>query len=446
MTITIRRHEVPNSSVIFWLKNACPPCDYTHNANLQARYVKNVLNSCTNPGSTCGSNAHTHASTGAHLHCVTGTHTHVIGSGLQSGFCPGFNIGPVSKSPANHSHTRTTNSGGASANSSCTGAHTQPSENGEPIHKQFKYVTKNGNISLRRKDVPSCGIILWTKPIACIPSHFTHCVSTVDRFIKGTATSCVTPGCLGGNATHQHAVEGAHTHTDTIASHTHANPGGWPATGGAGGNTGAGSTYSAGPHAHGGAPPTSGSSAECCSVSDCKTHQHGSQCNNPNHITTSLLKKTIHSLRVVGIPTKGVVMWEGTLAAIPSGFALQDGTLGTTNTLDDFLRIIPTACTNPGVGAGANCHGHSAACTHLHNFSSPHNHTEGAHTLSASPCRAGSSGGGNPVAPRNIHTHVGNTTTGGGSSRCSVTGGSHTHTDTDGRPDYTDVALIERTG
>jgi len=54
----------------------------------------------------------------------------------------------------------------------------------------------------------------------------------------------------------------------------------------------------------------------------------------------------------VGTPQGTIVVWAGTIASIPSGWALCDGLLGRPNLLDQFVRGVNTAGTNPGVTGG----------------------------------------------------------------------------------------------
>jgi hypothetical protein len=72
------------------------------------------------------------------------------------------------------------------------------------------------------------------------------------------------------------------------------------------------------------------------------------------------------------IPTGLIAVWHGTLADIPDGWALCDGTNGTPNLLDKFVKSIPNASTNPGSAGGNEKHKHTGgAHTHSNNFSIP---------------------------------------------------------------------------
>lgn len=91
-----------------------------------------------------------------------------------------------------------------------------------------------------------------------------------------------------------------------------------------------------------------------------------------------------------GIPSGVILMWSGTLATIPTGWALCDGSNGTPNLLDRFVLGVGDTTTNPGEAGGS----HSRTLTvaqlpsHSHagttgNQSSDHTHS--GTTSSAAP-------------------------------------------------------------
>lgn len=59
-------------------------------------------------------------------------------------------------------------------------------------------------------------------------------------------------------------------------------------------------------------------------------------------------------------PVGGIIMWSGTLATIPSGWALCDGTNGTPDLRDKFVRGAAPAA-DPGATGGADTHDHGGA-------------------------------------------------------------------------------------
>lgn len=56
------------------------------------------------------------------------------------------------------------------------------------------------------------------------------------------------------------------------------------------------------------------------------------------------------------LPTGVIVMWSGTLANIPSGWGLCDGTSGRPNLVNSFVKGVATSGTNPGDTGGSATH------------------------------------------------------------------------------------------
>jgi len=83
-------------------------------------------------------------------------------------------------------------------------------------------------------------------------------------------------------------------------------------------------------------------------------------------------------------------MWSGTLATIPAGFALCDGTNGTPNLLDRFVISVPTSGTDPGVIGGAHSYALSVAQLPSHSHTASGNTTpDGDHAHTGSTSTAG---------------------------------------------------------
>jgi len=58
----------------------------------------------------------------------------------------------------------------------------------------------------------------------------------------------------------------------------------------------------------------------------------------------------------VGAPPDTIIMWDSTIASIPKGWLLCDGTLSTPDLRDRFTLGVPTAGTNPGTLGGEDTH------------------------------------------------------------------------------------------
>ncbi len=134
-----------------------------------------------------------------------------------------------------------------------------------------------------------------------------------------------------------------------------------------------------------------------------------------------------------GIPTGGIIMWFGSIASIPSGWALCDGNNGTPNLMDKFIV---------GAGNSYNVDTSAVAPTHAHGAGSytASNHT---HTGNASSNTSGSrlvddnSGGQNYMVSDESHVHSLTINTGGGS----ISGNSNSTTSL---PPYYALAYIMR--
>ena len=83
------------------------------------------------------------------------------------------------------------------------------------------------------------------------------------------------------------------------------------------------------------------------------------------------------------LPSGAIIMWSGTLATIPAGWVLCDGTNGTPNLLDRFVISVPNNTTDPGATGGSNSITLSVAQlpSHTHTGSGSTS-TDGAHTHS----------------------------------------------------------------
>ena len=143
---------------------------------------------------------------------------------------------------------------------------------------------------------------------------------------------------------------------------------------------------------------------------------------------------------IPAIPAGLICIWSGTLANIPTGWALCDGGGGRPNLIDKFVKGIATAGTNPGTlgGAASVTLTASQIPSHKHSISSDGDHThtirnsedvEGGSRAAAASYDAGTI----TTSSNGAHSHGGDTGLIGG-------GGSH-----ENRPPYYEVAYIIKT-
>lgn len=161
------------------------------------------------------------------------------------------------------------------------------------------------------------------------------------------------------------------------------------------------------------------------------------------------------------IPAGVIVMWSGLLSAIPSGWRLCDGTNGTPDLRDRFVRGAAAAA-NPGATGGAATHGHAstqptiaAEAAHTHGYSQVPNHvhpenlqggttgtTTGTHLMGSAATGGALRAAGQSTA----------NPTGGVASGTTSAGSSHAHTasgaavaDGSSLPPFYALAFIQKT-
>lgn len=97
-----------------------------------------------------------------------------------------------------------------------------------------------------------------------------------------------------------------------------------------------------------------------------------------------------------------IMMWTGTIGSIPSGWSVCDGTGGTPDLMDKFVRCVPNDSTDPVLTpAGSATHSHTGY-SHTHNVD-----LTGATVLADQATTGGAIGdGSNPRYPASpSHTH-----------------------------------------
>ena len=70
---------------------------------------------------------------------------------------------------------------------------------------------------------------------------------------------------------------------------------------------------------------------------------------------------------VDSLPVGSIIMWHGSINAIPEGWVLCDGTNGTPNMMDKFIKSVPDASTDPGRTGGVLSHTHTGP-VHSHDY------------------------------------------------------------------------------
>jgi hypothetical protein len=133
------------------------------------------------------------------------------------------------------------------------------------------------------------------------------------------------------------------------------------------------------------------------------------------------------------MPKLGMVaMWDGTLASIPIGWDLCDGTKGTIDMRSRFLKITNTFADRGNTG-GSNTHTH-AAQSHSHTGSGTHSHSITTGTFNGNITAIGS---GNNVSETHSHTGTSDSQT------INYQNANTTADSSDNQPSYYTVAYIQ---
>lgn len=472
---------VPEGSIALWSGTlATIPANWTlcdgggGTPNLIARFLRGAP-AATEPGTTGGSDSHTHpsmTSAGGHTHTAnTGAdHSHTVNS------AGGHNHGTTAEdvtiegsgefmqrgSAGSHGHD-TNSDGGHTHTMDAQGAHTHTisTDDGRPPYYEVAFIQAGAGAAV---DIGL--IIIWTGLLANIPAGWALCDGGDSRpdlrasFIRGVNTNVTDPGGVGGNATHGHTEGNAapHSHTEVAGgTHFHTfNAYAWSHSHSQGIGSGGESvderkTYT-GAHTHANSDNIGG-------------HNHNPLGNSAAHHLAHTVNPTsslpvyydvayIINTAAAIIPSNGVLVWTGLLANIPGGYNLCDGGGGRPELRAKFLRG-SAADVDPGGGGGSDSHTHTDIAVANHNDHSEtsaggHTHAAtnsiGAHTHNTAYVSVSSGAkdysGQDYSAGNHSHTYPaqGNHT----HPSLSSTGG-HTHnpwsTD-EGRPAYFEVAFI----
>lgn len=351
---------IPQNVILVWAgTNASIPSGYVRETTLDSKFAKGW--GVENPNTTGGNPTHTHTSS-AHKHTLA-SHTHTYTIPRITPFRDGSNIeNPGEAIGQDHIHTGTT--GSESFSETGTTAVTYGAVSNNPPYYDVIFIKASGG-SLLTTNI----IALWAgwQGNNSVPMNWQICDGTGgspdlrNKYLRGAGTGA-DAGTTGGSLTNVHDI----THTHTGAGHTQ----------------GASTSSEPTPSSHN-SISTGGSN--CCSVLN---HTHSVNSTNSTTVTPDTYSGTLTTLETVepvykktcaiqntatGIKASGIIgMWLGTAASIPTGWVLCDGTNGTPN-LKDFYIKIANDTAEIGATGGANAHTH-AAQNHLHTTSG-HTHT-----------------------------------------------------------------------
>lgn len=368
---------IPSNVILFWAgTNASIPTGWTRETALDSKYPKAW--GTENPNVTGGSNTHTHTSA-AHSHTMN-SHTHSVSLDLNTDTMTNVDRGTDSsdQAVAAHSHNAAAIGGmsGGSLNSTTV---TWGSANNEPPYYSLIFIKPNGGWGALRSGM----IALYNG--TSVPSGWQYSDGTNgspdlrNKYIKGAAAGA-DAGATGGSLTHSHDIShghtaNSHTHTGTSAVNNNENDR----------RLGGGSP---GDYSHNGHTHTITLDAVTVDVNDYSNTSAGS-----TDTVEPAYKKIGAIYNKGGRARRGMVAaWLGNVSDIPVGWSLCDGTNGTMDLRDKFIKIGNDLTENGNTG-GANTHQHSAV-SHTHTAKSSHTHT-------------GSTSGGSQSADKNGNDNQG---------------------------------------
>jgi len=329
--------------------------------------------------------AHTHIleSAGAHQHTTSSSGSHNHNSILVSTGSSG-SVSVIGQTN-DGAHTHTTDISGAHTHTttSATFSHTHviDSADGRPPYYEVLFIQATESAVI----TPGI-IIIWTGLRANIPSGWAECdgndgrPNLQNRFLRG-APAGQNAGATGGSATHTHTEQsaGSHTHVGATTSggdHYHTIP-----------------AYSA-THTHGGVSLASGDTCAFQPHNFAHTHTNTDTIGAHTHTVatggahTHTIEQAsslptyydviyIYCTSASSIPVGGIMIWAGSLASIPSQYALCDGSSSRPDLRTRFTRGAAFGVEAGGTG-GSNSHTHiDDPQTHTHTqdtFSGTHTH------------------------------------------------------------------------
>ena len=357
--------RIPKDVILLWPGlNSAIPSGFTRETALDGLYPKAW--GTEDPADTGGNATHTHTSP-SHNHTVNNhNHTYTVPQ------CPSRDTAHthVGGTLALLQHTHLGTTGNIVTNNAfgSTAATYGAVANDPPFHGLI--FIKAGDSAVLQDSM----IGLWAgfNAVVTVPTNWQFCNGSGgspdlrNKYIKGSATSA-NAGVTGGSLSNVHDL----THGHTGASHNHD-----ASTTG----TGTGGTIANG-------------SGDCCSILLGHTHSYSATqatTVTPDNFTSTLATpETVEPVykkvcaiqkKAGGSKPKGLIgLWLGDVDEIPKGWVLCDGTNGTPDLRDKYIKIANDT-TEIGNTGGSNTHTHAAQShshtipSHVHAMAQTKNH------------------------------------------------------------------------
>lgn len=344
--------NIPKDIILIWDGTlATIPSGWTRETALDGKYPKAW--GVQNPNVTGGNATHSHTSP-SHSHVIA-NHTHSVTFSYAS-HVTGVNshnwAGQI-MAGSSHYHTGTSGSSSNSGTSTGTTAVTYGSVSNNPPYVEVIFVRAGLGTTLR--DSINA---LWSS--ATLPTGWSENTTARNRYIKGASTGA-NSGATGGSTQNTHSIN----HNHTVSAHTHASANSSTALNYVASreHTTTDDTLTSVYHTHAFTLDSASVTMPVESISLTTTETV-----EPSYIKMVLIKKTS-----TGIKPKGLIgLWLGSEASIPYGWLPCNGSNGTLDLRDKFIKIANSTAEVGNTG-GSNAHTH-ASQSHTHSSIS-HNHT-----------------------------------------------------------------------
>ena len=337
--------SIPASVIMIWTgSNATIPSGWSRETTLDDKHAKAW--GAENPNATGGATTHTHTSPN-HSHTLT-AHTHTYSLTSAGATSTGMDIS-VQTYGIIDTHTHTGTSGALSGGTTVVEAVTYGAVSNDPPYRKVIFIKAAAGAQLATNIVA-----LYNSNTP--PANWSNVTELSGRYMKGAGTG--TDADLttdNGSSTNSHGI----THTHTAATHTHS----------------AANSSAGDPQTKSKDPSTGVQSDHVHSVTLAASTQNINQNTDtlvtaetvePAYTILQAIKKGATGLKAIGI----IGLWLGTVASIPKGWVVCDGTNSTKDLRDKFIKIGDPA----GANGGSNTHTH-AAQAHSHTGSGTHTHT-----------------------------------------------------------------------
>ncbi len=398
---------VPSGVIVAWPStDASIPSGWARVTDLDTYYLEGTT---SDPSSSPGGQAtHTHTDPG-HTHTIGHSHSGTTGgaagaNATQSG--TGLSI-------ENHTHAITTDASSGSNNSAAANFDTASND---PPYAEVIWIKSQGTT-----DIPAGAWALFDSD--SLPSSWARVNG--NRFLKGAAASGDGGSTGGSSDSHNHTDLG-HTHTESAHTHT----GTTDADSGTStyNKSGTGDSLLGHVHTISGGDATATETEGYAVIADAD--------GQPPWYKLNIIQNNTGG---ADLPLNTIAMWDGTIANIPSGWELCDGSGTCPNLNDKFIK---------GANADSEIDGTGGALTHTHDPGTAHHHAINSHTHNftveadaTSQGKSFKSGGTNSASATHTHT-LSITQTGGNTGDATVS----VDDNTENRPPYKEIVFIMYTG